>query len=328
MQASDVTLLARAALDGDQGRARACVKVIAANEERAGHTASARELRTLLARTPDAVEKTRSQACGLVEETMPEQGLDSVALPDGTRKRIETLLDEQRRAGDLHEHGVAPRHTLLLYGPPGNGKTTLASAIACELGLPLLTVSYPRLIESQMGRTSTNVSNVMAYAGSIPCVLFMDEVETLLHERGDKSDVAEMSRVTATLLMEMDRLPETTFVVAATNHAEMLDRAVWRRFEARELLPRPTEPAMRAWAEAFEREHSCRLGMDGARLLEALDGAGDLASFSMARDACLTALRECILGGTLGPDGEVPADAIAEQARVIVGEARGRNEGA
>jgi SpoVK/Ycf46/Vps4 family AAA+-type ATPase len=135
----------------------------------------------------------------------------------------------------------------LLVGPPGNGKTCLAEGLAQALGVTLLTVRYEGVIGSFLGETASRLNKLFDYVATRPCVLFFDEFDTLGKERGDVHDTGEIKRVVSSLLLQIDRLPSYVVVVAATNHQELLDRAVWRRFQIRLELQRPTETQIAEW---------------------------------------------------------------------------------
>ena len=131
----------------------------------------------------------------------------------------------------MRSHGLQPRHRVLLAGPPGNGKTALAEAIAEALALPFLIVRYEALIGSFLGETAQRLAQLFAFARTLPCVLFFDEFDVVGKERGDAHETGEIKRVVSNLLLQIDALPSHVIAVAATNHSELLDSAVWRRFQ-------------------------------------------------------------------------------------------------
>src|SRR3546814_109054 len=163
---------------------------------------------------------------------------------------VEQLIEEQQRSSLLRAHGLDPRHRLLLVGPPGNGKTTLAEAIAEALAVPFFVVRYDAMIGSYLGETASRLKRVFDYVRTTPCVLFFDEFDAVGKERGDIHETGEIKRVVTSLLMHVDELPSYAVVIAATNHSELLDRAVWRRFQLRLGLPAPGEKEL---TENFDR---------------------------------------------------------------------------
>ena len=140
----------------------------------------------------------------------------------------------------LRSYGLEPRNKILLIGPPGNGKTSLAEAIAEALMVPLLTVRYESIIGAYLGETASRLSKLFEYAKTRQCVLFFDEFDTIGKERGDQHETGEIKRVVSSLLMQIDALPSYVVTIAATNHDALLDQAVWRRFQVKLELPKPT----------------------------------------------------------------------------------------
>lgn len=171
----------------------------------------------------------------------PEESLDRLILPRRVLRTVGNLIAEQKAAAKLRDAGMEPRHRVLLAGPPGNGKTSLASAIAAALGVPLHIVSYEGIIGSYLGESAQRLGRIFDRVRSQPpSVLFFDEFDTIGKERGDTHETGEIKRVVSTLLMQVDALPSHVLMIVATNHPELLDRAAWRRFEVRLELPPPT----------------------------------------------------------------------------------------
>ena len=167
------------------------------------------------------------------------------------RQSATDLIEEHHRRDLLRSHGVEPRHRILLEGPTGSGKTTLAEAIATEVAVPLLTVRYEGLIGSFLGETASRLDALFSAVRIRPCVLFFDEFDAVAKERGDTHETGEIKRVVSSLLLQVDRLPSHVIVVAATNHAELLDRAVWRRMQLRLSLPNATRDGKVEWLNAW-----------------------------------------------------------------------------
>jgi len=161
------------------------------------------------------------------------------------------LVEEHHRADLLRAQGMQPRHRVLLSGPPGNGKTSLAEAIAEAIAVPLFTVRYDALVGAYLGETNARLARLFEYVRTTPCVLFFDEFDAVGKERGDIHETGEIKRVVSFLLMQLDQLPSYVVVVAATNHAELLDRAVWRRFQLRIDMPLPSRDAAAVLVDRF-----------------------------------------------------------------------------
>jgi len=182
------------------------------------------------------------------------------------------LVEEQNRSDLLRAHGLEPRHRVLLAGPPGNGETSLAEALAGALMVPFLVVRYDAIIGSFLGETAVRLRALFDLARTRQCVLFLDEFDVLAKERGDVQETGEIKRVVSSLLLQIDDLSSWTVVVTATNHPELLDRAVWRRFQLRVSLPPPGRPEVEEWLRRFERRLGRPLGLSAASVLPRMVG--------------------------------------------------------
>lgn len=144
---------------------------------------------------------------------------------------LESLLKEWSNSSLLIQAGLEPSRTLLLSGPPGVGKTMAATYIAEQLNLPLVTLNLATAVNSLLGKTGNNLAKVLRYAQSQPCVLLLDEFDAFAKRRDDNQDIGELKRVVNVLLQAIDEWPATSLLVAATNHEELLDKAIFRRFD-------------------------------------------------------------------------------------------------
>jgi SpoVK/Ycf46/Vps4 family AAA+-type ATPase len=205
-------------------------------------------------------------------ELTPVRTIDDLVLPEVVRSACDELVEEHHRTDLLRSYGLQPRHRVLLAGAPGNGKTSLAEALAHSLMVPLIVVRYDGLIASYLGETASRLRRLFDYIRTRGCVLFFDEFDTIGKERGDEHETGEIKRVVSSLLLQVDDLPSHVIVVTATNHPELLDRAVWRRFQLRLELPPPTRDQTVAYFEKVSKRLSFSLAYAPRTLAEKLGG--------------------------------------------------------
>ncbi len=297
MSRSDLVLnLVRAGASGDKNLFKTTVEALAADERAKQHHQLADQLVKNLHASAPGGELPRMHDGGhggLLFQIEARRPLSSLVLSEQVRSACLELLEEQHRTDLLRSHGLEPRHRILLEGPPGNGKTTLAEAIAYELAVPLFVVRYEAVIGSFLGETSTRLRKLFEFVRTHPCVLFFDEFDTLGKERGDVHETGEIKRVVSSLLLQIDALPSYVVVVTATNHPELLDRAVWRRFEIRLALPRPTCDQIETWLAQLQERLGMPFGMGIAQICKQLRHT----SFSDLENFGLDLLRRAVLAG-------------------------------
>lgn len=224
---------------------------------------------------------------------------DPVLLPDH-RRLIAEILHERRKLDALNAAGLEPCRSLLLTGPPGVGKTLTARFIARELDLPLLTIDLASVMSSFLGRTGQNLRSALDFGRTREAVVFIDEFDALAKRRDDDSDIGELKRLVNVLLLELERWPVDSFLVAATNHPQLLDAAVERRFDRIIHIPLPDEPTRRLIFES-----AWPLAPVGKGLAEVVARALDGASGATVEAVARTAAKRVVL------DDVEPALAVA-----------------
>lgn len=246
--------LAEAGAKGDRDALQRTMDLLATEAAEQGRHSQARRLTSLLTGDKPRRASSGSGSVGprglpesvrdLLIDRMPRRTLGDMILPAEVVVDVREFIQEQEETALLRANSLEPRNAILLVGPPGNGKTTLAEAIATELGLPFLTVRYDGVVDSYLGETAARIRRIIDYAAAAPCVLFFDEFDAIGKERGDIHETGEIKRVVNSLLVQLDSLPSHCVVACATNHPELLDRAVWRRFQLRIELPLPDRNAI------------------------------------------------------------------------------------
>ena len=298
MARADLILqLVKSGAQGDQAKFRKIVEALAADERSKRHTILADRLLAQLGRgtngsygvpTPPTV---RGDIGPLVSELVPTRCFEEMILPQEADETIRELVEEQFRADLLRSYNLEPRNRVLLAGPPGNGKTTLAEAIANALSVPFLVVRYEAIIGSYLGETAQRIEQAFEYARSRRCVLFFDEFDAVGKERGDRQETGEIKRVVSSLLLQVDAMPSYVIVVVASNHPELLDRAVWRRFQIRLELPMPTQSQIEEWITYFEKRTKHDMGRSPRSIARSLRGL----SFAEVEDFGADVLRKIVL---------------------------------
>lgn len=245
-----ITKLAEAGLSGDQHRLElVLLKIIRSVKAEFPHVGS--ELGGLLAQYSANPNGLRWQDSGPpptdAEEGLPllrkelSESAEAPILPKPLAARIEQFIEERTGAERLLSEGFCPPRSVLLTGAPGTGKTMLASWISCRLGLPLLSLDLATSISSFLGKTGFNIRRVLDYARSVNCVLLLDEFDAIAKRRDDSTEMGELKRIVNVLLKELEDWPVHSVLIAATNHPNLLDPAIRRRFDIYLELPMPGE---------------------------------------------------------------------------------------
>ncbi|MCK9330769.1 MAG: ATP-binding protein [Candidatus Cloacimonetes bacterium] len=182
----------------------------------------------------------------------------SPILSEQTHKSIELFIKSYVKRDSILKAGINIKSSLLLYGPPGCGKSTLAKYVSLKTGLPLITVRLDGMISSLLGSTAKNIRKIFDYASKRECILFLDEFDVIAKLRDDKNDLGELKRVVNSLLQNIDDFSENSIIIAATNHHQLLDSAVWRRFSNILLLDKPQKNEI----ELFLNRHLTNIDND------------------------------------------------------------------
>lgn len=273
---------------GDGARFRALVEAIIAEERNKQHHLVADRLSELITTAGPSGLAVRDDVArpvaDLLHEVMPRRRLADLQLNEQVATAAAELVEEHQRAELLRSYGIEPRSRVLLEGPPGNGKTSLAEAVAAETMLPFYVVRYEGVVSSFLGETAARLDSVFEFARTRRCVIFFDEFDTIAKERADTHETGEIKRVVSTLLLQIDRLPAHVIAICATNHAELLDRAAWRRFQLRLALDSPSRAEATAFLETLSARMGGSLGLAPRTLADKLAGASYAELEQFAQD--------------------------------------------
>lgn len=232
--------LVRRHIEGDDQGFYSVARQVAARAAREGKSHFAAELKELidsagLQRAAQLqtvpLQQPRGELAGLMSVSYPDVSLSMMTLSESVLAKLERVLTEQRRADHLARHGLNPIHRLLLLGPPGTGKSMSAAALANELKLPLFTIQLDVLISKYMGETAAKLRLLFDAVAETRAVYLFDEFDALGAERAAGNDVGEARRVLNSFLQFLEGAAPTSLIVAATNHPQLLDKALNRRFD-------------------------------------------------------------------------------------------------
>lgn len=302
MKKQDIFELISYGLKKDDDNFRKKVEYIIEEEKTANHIANVNYLEKILdTRITRFLNQNNGYFDNSINENMvkdivytkiPVKTLNDIELPNTIRQIVEELTEEQQKAKELEEHGLSPRSKILLEGPPGNGKTCLAEAIANTLNYPFLLVRQEQLIDSLLGKTAKNLYKALSYAVKQPCVFFIDEFDAIASQRNQTTnDSGEMNRIVNSILTELEALPSYVIFIVATNRANCLDKALWRRFQVTLKLPMPTTEELTKYYKKYIEKHNITLNMEPTLLAETTYPC----SYANAEELMITLHRKIIL---------------------------------
>lgn len=258
----EVLKIVEGAVTADLTKVTAYVEQLASKIEAEGDKKGAERLRSVLTSKSKFGEVTSAKVgsrlpvdadsrLSLADEEFFEPGAVSIFLGGHSKKTTNEFLKFVKSANSLSQEGVGISPSMLMYGPPGCGKTELSHFIGSELGLPVLTARSDALVSSFLGNTAKNLRMLFEHAKARPCVLFLDEFDSVAKLRDDRHELGELKRVVVSLLQNIDALHNETVLLAATNHEHLLDSAIWRRFAFKIHLDKPDLIAREQMARHF-----------------------------------------------------------------------------
>lgn len=302
--ADQVKALIKSHAEGDDERFYTIAMQVAAQAARQGHTRFATELRDLVDRAktrekaapvgqrtrPVPLVQPRGELAGILTAAYPKTRLADMALDDAVRSRVERVLQEQRQRERIREHGFTALRKLLFVGAPGTGKTMTAGVLAGELGLPLFTIQLDGLITKYLGETAAKLRLIFDAIQQTRAIYLFDEFDALGGERAARNEVGEIRRVLNSFLLFLEEDQSESIIVAATNHPNLLDRALFRRFEGVIEFRLPSKEV----TEKVLRSRLAMLDTTGLEWPKVVHAATGLSHADIAR-ACEHAAKEAIL---------------------------------
>ncbi|MEQ0770667.1 ATP-binding protein [Paraburkholderia tropica] len=239
--ADQLKALVKSHINRDDGQFYSVAMQVAAHEAKVGHGKLAEELRDMIdaakarggvtSSTLVPLARPKGELASLLHVSYPKNRIADMVLDADVESQLQRIMKEQRHYARLRDHGLSPRRKLLLVGPPGTGKTLTASVLAGELGVPLFLVRLDALITKFMGETAAKLRQVFDAIADIRGVYFFDEFDAIGSQRGLANDVGEIRRILNSFLQMIEQDQSNSLIIAATNHPEILDYALFRRFD-------------------------------------------------------------------------------------------------
>lgn len=299
--ADQIKSLLRSHSEGDDARFYAVAMQVAANEARKGHEELAKEIRELVDRAKLRKSSAlvgqivhfaqpQGEAAELLDEIHDNRKVSDLILQKPLADRLTRIIEEQQNLSRIKSNGLRPRQRLLFTGPPGCGKTFTASALANELGLPLFVIRLDSLINRYLGESLSKMRIIFDAINQSRAVYLFDEFDSIGFTRDASNDVGEMRRVLNGFLTHLEKLKSESLVIAATNFANRLDKALFRRFD--DLIEFGLPGEQEVWATINQLLSAVKTAeLQKAKLI----GAASALSYAEITRACEEAMKEMII---------------------------------
>lgn len=306
--ASQIKALLQSHVLGDDERFITIAMQVAAHEAKQGHTKLANELKQLVDEAKVKAQREKKNVFSIVqpkpelasvlEISQPRTALSELTFSDAQRRIFERIILEYRQQTKLRNHSLEPRRKLLLFGPPGTGKTATAAALAHALHLPLFTIRLDGLITKFMGETASKLRLVFEAMRTTRGLYFFDEFDAIGSDRHSPNDVGEIRRVLNSFLQFLETDRSDSMIVAATNYQKLLDSALFRRFDDVITYSLPTREQVKSIIKNKLAHFDCTVqdwntlediaeGLSHAEITRACDDAAKLAVLQGTRTIAL-----------------------------------------
>ena len=302
---TEIIKIIEGGLTNDREKVFNYATVLANNLEKQGECSLSKKIRTILVQKKSSFTSLDSfttkpvdteSRMDIVEVSYPQIDASQIVLNKYTNEAINNFVESYKRRDVLLKAGMKASNSLLLYGPPGCGKTTVAQFISSITGLPLVTARLDGLISSLLGSTAKNIRKIFDYTSKQECILFLDEFDVIAKLRDDKNELGELKRVVNSLIQNIDSFSDDCILIAATNHQELLDSAIWRRFTTVVTLEKPQKEQINQLLHFILDKKKTNF-MSIPKKLESIEDAMNGFSHSDIKTVIYNAMRDIILTG-------------------------------
>lgn len=278
---TEISKIIEGGLMGDREKVFNYAKVLADNLENEGEVALSKKIKNIISNKKSGMLALDSLSAKpvdgesrmeMVDITYPNIDKGIIILNKETEAEIQEFIKCYFNRDKLLLAGIDEASTLLLYGPPGCGKTTIAKYISMQTGLPLVTARLDGLISSLLGSTAKNIRKIFDFASKQECILFLDEFDVIAKVRDDKNETGELKRVVNSLIQNIDIFSRNSIIIAATNHHELLDPAIWRRFNRVLAIEKPSREEINKIISSYFENNSVSFEMN-AKKIDSLSNA-------------------------------------------------------
>lgn len=229
----------------------------------------------------------------IVDVSLPANNM-KIILPELAKIKVEDFIEALKYKEKFEKAGIEVQSSLLLYGPPGCGKTSIAHYISQKTQLPLVVARLDSLVSSLLGNTSKNIRKIFEFAKKTPCILFLDEFDAIAKARDDEHELGELKRVVNSLLQNIDEFNKDNILIAATNHHNLLDVAIWRRFNTIIEIPKPSKDEVSQLINLYLNEYGYDFCGDDKKsdiIAKLLDGL----SPSDIKNICINSMKRSVM---------------------------------
>lgn len=266
----------------------------------------------------DAAQPAQKEEPPPYEEIKTEHSFADLVLAPKIKEELDSLLEDHEYEWELHAQDIKCRRTLILHGPPGCGKTSVAHAIAKHLKLKLYYLNIAQCLNAYQGESEKNITAALHFAHMERCIMLLDEFDSLASKRihADVAGATTNNRIVNTILVGLDQKPPRGIIVACTNFYDSIDAAVKRRFKMKLEIPPASRDTLKKIAA-----NGLKSSLDPAidEVLAACNTPAEVA------DMCMDIRRRRVIDAAKKKKIELPGVDSSERIRQLANGPRGRD---